>query len=226
MKKRVLITGASRGIGRAIAERFAKGEGAEGVELITPARADLDLSNVDSVKAYIKSGAAGAIDVLVNVAGINKINSIDKITLEDWQETLTTNLTSVFVLTQALAPSMVAKKWGRIVNISSLYGVLSRPGRAAYSASKSGLNGFTRAAALEYGPYGVLVNSVCPGFVETELTRKNNTEAQLKELASQTALKRMAQPQEIAELVAFLCSEKNTYLTGQSLLIDGGFSCQ
>ncbi len=222
IKRRVLITGASRGIGQAIAKRFET----ESVELITPSRKELDLSSLDSVKSYLKSGKAGAVDVLVNVAGINKINSIDKILLEDWQETLTTNLTAVFLLTQGLAPSMVAKNWGRIVNVSSIYGVLSRPGRAAYSASKAGLNGFTKAAALEYGPHGILVNAVCPGFVETALTRKNNTESQLQELASQTALKRMAMPSEIAEFVAYLCSDKNTYITGQALMIDGGFSAQ
>lgn len=222
MKRRVLITGAARGIGKSIAEQFSNA----GFELVTPTRQELDLASTDSVQAYLRKNASLEIDVLVNNAGENKINSLQDMPLEDWQRILTVNLTSVFLLTQGFAPGMMKRRWGRIVNVSTIYSHLARPGRAAYSASKSGLNGLTRTAALEYGEQGVLVNAVCPGFVETELTRKNNSEEKIRELASQTALKRMAQPDEIARFTYFLGSELNTYITGQTLTIDGGFSIQ
>jgi 3-oxoacyl-[acyl-carrier protein] reductase len=222
MRKTVFITGASRGIGKAIGERFER----EGYLIVAPGRAELDLSSVDSVKAYLSRNSGLQADVLINNAGENKVNSIDRISLDDWQRILTTNLTSAFLLTQAAAPHMVARKWGRVINISSIFSLLGRPGRAAYSASKSGLNGLTRAAALEYGPSNILVNAVCPGYVETDMTRQNNSAETLRALSAQTALGRLAAPEEIASLVFHLGSEQNTYLTGQTVVIDGGFSCQ
>lgn len=215
------MTGASRGIGAAIAARLR----AAGIEVAAPSRAQLDLSQEDSVRRFIGARPL-ELDILVNCAGENKVNAIRDIVLADWQRILATNLTSALLLTQAAAPRMAARKWGRIVNVSSCYSFLSRAGRAAYGASKAGLNALTRTAALEFGPDNVLVNAVCPGFVETEMTRRNNSDEQIAALAAQTALGRLASPEEIAELVAFLVSEKNTYITGQALVIDGGFTCQ
>jgi 3-oxoacyl-[acyl-carrier protein] reductase len=217
-----LVTGSSRGIGRAIAEKYRS----SGYFVIAPTRSELDLSSRDSVIGYLRRSEGLCVDVLINNAGENKVNPIQKISLEDWDRILTTNLTSVFALTQAAAAFMAERQWGRIVNISSCYSIVSRPGRAAYSASKAGLNGFTRAAALEFGPHQVLVNSVCPGFVETDLTRQNNNQEQIRNLCGLTALNRLATPEEIANFVFFLGSEQNTYITGQTLVIDGGFLCQ
>ena len=215
-----LVTGASRGIGQAIATRLA----AAGMSVLTPSREELDLSSAESVRTFLAN--APEVDVLVNNAGENKVSPIADLDLADWQRILDTNVTSAFLLIQHFAPKMTARGWGRIVNISSCYSFLSRAGRVAYSASKGALNQLTRTAALEYGAKNVLVNAVAPGFVETEMTRRNNNPEQIAALASQTALGRLAQPGEIAELVAFLASDANTYITGQLVVIDGGFSCQ
>jgi 3-oxoacyl-[acyl-carrier protein] reductase len=121
---------------------------------------------------------------------------------------------------------MVARGFGRVVNVSSCWSLLGRRGRAPYAASKAGLDALTRTAALEYGVGGVLVNSVCPGFVNTELTRRNNSPEEIARVAEQTALGRLARPEEVAELAFWLGSEKNTYVTGQMVVVDGGFVIQ
>lgn len=220
-KKNVFITGAARGIGKAVRERFESA----GFEVIAPDRSELDLSQMESVEAYLKRNSTLQVDVLINNAGENKVNALGKIELSEWQRILNVNLTSCFLLMQAFSVQMQERRWGRIVNISSCFSLVSKAGRAAYSTAKSGLNGLTRTAAIELAEASILVNSVCPGFVETDLTRQNNTPEQIKLLANQTPLKRLASPEEIAEFVYFLGSEKNTYLTGQSIAIDGGFTC-
>ncbi len=220
--KRAFVTGGSRGIGLAVVRRFQQA----GIQVIAPARQELDLASLESVRTYAQRLQKLDIDILVNNAAENIVNQIPDISLEDWQRMLTVNLTSALLLIQAVAPRMRKQQWGRIVNMSSCYSFLGREGRAAYSASKGGLDSLTRTAALEYGRDHILVNSVCPGFVLTELTRRNNTPAEMSELARRTALKRLAEPHEIAELSYFLCSEANTYITGQTVVIDGGFSCQ
>ncbi len=222
MTREVLITGGSRGIGRATVDKLSK----EGFRVIAPSRNELDLASIHSVQAYLDQHPGLSPDILINNAGENIINPISEIKIEDWETMLTVNLSSAFLLLQAFAPKMAKKGWGRIVNISSCYGLVSRSGRAAYSASKAGLMGLTRTAAIEFGPHNVLVNALCPGFVETDMTRKNNTDEQILTLCSQTALKRLASPLEIAEFISFLVSEKNTFITGQSLSIDGGFTIQ
>ncbi len=220
--KTALVTGASRGIGAAIAERFAR----EGYHVLAPSRREMDLSDLDSIKRFLRSSAKRRIDVLINNAAENKISAVERMPIADWQRILTTNLSSAFLLIQGTAPAMARRGWGRIVNLSSCYSFLARPGRAAYSASKSGLEALTRTAALEYGGRNVLVNAVCPGFVMTDMTRRNNPPAIIRRLALQTALKRLARPEEVAEAVFFLGSERNSYVTGQALIVDGGFSIQ
>jgi 3-oxoacyl-[acyl-carrier protein] reductase len=219
--RKVLITGASRGIGRAIADLLR----AEGYNVAAPGRDVLDLSSPASVQAWLRESNPSP-DILVNNAGLNKIRPLEELPLEDWQAVLDINLTAPFLLTQAAARAMKKRRWGRIVNISSCYSIVSRAGRMAYSASKAGLNGLTRATAVELAPHNILVNAICPGFVETDMTIQNNNPAQLDALRAQVPLGRLANTAEIAAFVAFLVSERNTYLTGQVIPVDGGFLCQ
>jgi len=217
--KKVFITGASRGIGKAIAKRYRD----EGYKLVTPSRSELDLSSIDSITKFLNNFPMN-VDVLINNAGQNVINGISDITLDNWQTTLSVNLTGPFLLFQKASQYMIKNNWGRVVNISSIYSLISREGRAAYSASKAGLNGFTRTAALEYAKNNILVNSVCPGFVDTDLTRQNNNLEQIQELVNQVPLKKLGLPEDIADFVYFLGSDKNRFLTGQVIPIDGGFT--
>lgn len=222
MSKRVFITGGSRGIGQAIARRFQQAS----YQVITPLRAELELSSIASIQAYLTERGPFRVDVLINNAGENRINLLDTLSVDEWQRIQTVNLIAPLLLIQHMAPYMAQQRWGRIVNISTIYSLLSRPGRAPYSASKAGLNALTRTAALEYAGGNILVNALCPGFVETDLTRQNNTPAQIEALCAQVPLGRLATPDEIAELVFFLGSEQNTYITGQTIIADGGFTIQ
>lgn len=198
----------------------------QGTEVIAPIRADLDLSDPDSVQNYLRANRNMEVDILVNNAGINFINEIEAIEMEAWQAMLQVNLTAPMQLIQGFAPHMKHQGWGRIVNISSIFSHVVKEGRAAYSATKSGINGLTRGAAVELAPHGILVNAVCPGYVETEMTRANNDESAIQSIAAAIPLQRLARPEEIAHWVAFLCSEANSYMTGQTLLVDGGFTCR
>ena len=220
--RKALVTGASRGIGGAIAEAL---RGA-GLEVFAPSRSELDLLDPASVGRFVEAHRESGITVLVNNAGINPIEALEEISEENWSRTLQINLTAPFLLIQGLCPGMKAEGWGRIVNLSSIWAVVSKGKRASYSAAKSALTGLTRTSAIELAPHGVLVNAVCPGFVETELTRANNPPEALEIIRKTIPLGRLAQPEEIARFVTFLCSEQNSYITGQSIVIDGGFVCQ
>lgn len=220
--KCALITGGSRGIGRAIVARYQKA----GFEVFFPSRAELNLLSKDSVDAFISRNKDKKIDVIINNAGINDINLIEDVTDEEIDNMLTTNLISPIRLIRGFVGQMKQRNFGRIVNIGSVWAVVSKAGRSIYSASKNGLHGITNTLALELAPYNILVNTVCPGFVLTELTSKNNTPEQIAALAKDIPLGRLAQPEEIAELVYFLGSENNTYLTGQKIIADGGFTAR
>lgn len=220
MKKRVLITGGSRGIG----EQIAKLMTAKGYEVTAPKRSELNLESLASVDQYFAKSAA--FDILVNNAGINFVSPLPEFQIELWDQIMTVNLTAPMRILQKVVPHMKASGWGRIINLSSVFSNVTKPGRAAYSASKSGLNGLTRTAAVELAKHGILVNAVCPGYVETAMTTQNNTPADIEAIKKAIPVGRMADPREIAELVEYLCSERNTYLTGQMITIDGGFSLQ
>ncbi len=222
MARRVLITGGSRGIGQAIVQRYA----IAGYETVAPSRQDLDLAVGDSIHVYFAQPERRSVDVLINNAGENRIRSIADLALDEWQRMLMINLTAPFLLIKYVAPYMVQQGWGRVVNISSIYSQVSRAGRSAYGASKAGLNSLTRTAALEYAEQGILVNAICPGFIETDLTHQNNSSAQIEALKQQVPLKRLGTPAEVAELVFYLGSELNTFQTGQLFTIDGGFLAQ
>jgi NAD(P)-dependent dehydrogenase (short-subunit alcohol dehydrogenase family) len=218
-QKTALVTGASRGLGKVFAEQLVK----NGMRVLTPKRQQLDLLSNQSIDQYLSS-LTEPIDVLVNNAGINRVSqtTFSDVDLED---TLQVNLIGPMRLARGLIPGMIQGQYGRIVNISSIWSILAKPGRITYAISKAGLNGYTRSLAVELAPYNILVNAVAPGYVNTDLTRQNNTEQELQLICETIPVKRLAEPIEIARLVSFLCSEENSYLTGQCLVIDGGYSC-
>ena len=170
MSRRALVTGGARGIGRAIVDRLE----ASGVEVVAPARQDLDLARPGSVDEFFAVNGAG-FDILVNNAGVNIPGDLVDYSAEDWRHTIEVDLTAPFLLAKAVAPRMIDQKWGRIVNVLSGFSFVSRAGRGPYTAAKTGLLGLTRTLAIELAPYGVLVNGVAPGFIETDLTAQNNS---------------------------------------------------
>lgn len=165
-------------------------------------------------------------DILINNAGVNILADFGEIDLSIWQTLLQVNLNSALRLIQAFAPGMQRRGWGRILNVSSILSMVAKPRRSAYSMTKAALDALTRSAAVEFGSFGVLVNSLCPGYVDTELTRINNSPSELAEIAATIPLNRLAKAEEVARVAAFLVSEENTYLTGQNIVVDGGFMCQ
>lgn len=221
MERTALVTGASRGIGKEIRTLFE----ANGIQVIAPQRAELDLDSSESITAYLKN-LDGDIDILVNNAGINFLAECTDLDNAVLDQMIRVNLLAPMKLIRGIAPRMKAKRRGWIVNTSSIWSAVSKNGRIAYSAAKGGLNSMIHGAAVELAPYNILVNNIAPGFVNTELTRQNNNPQQIKEIEAQIPLGRLASTREIAELVSFLTSEKNTYITGQTIFIDGGYTCQ
>jgi len=217
--KIALVTGASRGIGKVIAEQLSK----KGIRVLAPTRQELNLMSNSSIDSYLTS-LTEPVDILVNNAGINYLTPT-AFSDDELNETLQVNLIAPIKLTCGLIEGMKQRKYGRIVNISSIWSVVSRAGRITYSVSKAGLNGFTRSVAVEVAPYNILVNAVAPGYVNTEMTKENNTVTDLQNICKTIPMQRLAEPIEIARLVLFLCSEDNSYLIGQCMVIDGGYSC-
>lgn len=217
-KKKVLITGASRGIGKAIYDTLA----ATGQYVIlAPTRQEMNLDDPESIENYLQKHSG--VNILINNAGINILKTIEEIDDDSLRQMLQVNVEAPLRLIRRVVPYMKAQTFGRIINISSIWGIRSKELRTLYSMTKSGLNGITKALARELGPYNILVNSVCPGYVNTELTRKNVPPSEQKLIKKTIPLGRFAETKEIALFVKFLISEENTYITGQSLIIDGGF---
>ena len=216
------VTGGSRGIGKAVVDELLK----IGIEVTAPTRAELDLSDLKSVETFTLANMEFVPDLVVLNAGENSPSVISEITMDAWQKTIDVNLSSNFLLIRDFGSKMMKRGSGRIVVLSSCYSFRARVGRAAYSASKAGLNALVQSAALEFAANNVLVNAVCPGFVLTDLTKKNNDATGIKLLETQIPLGKLADPIEVAKLVLFLGLESNTYITGQTVVIDGGFTCQ
>jgi NAD(P)-dependent dehydrogenase (short-subunit alcohol dehydrogenase family) len=241
-----VITGGSRGLGRAIALELAK----DGVRLALVGRDEgklketaaqavqdgaearfflADVSQEAQVRSLEKqiSSAFGRVDILVNNAGINVRKSLVDLTLDEWRSVIETNLTSAFLMCRSFAPLMRGRGYGRIINISSTMSHVSLPGRAAYSASKSGLLGLTRALALELVDDGITVVAISPGAFATELTAPLMNDPELNaHFLSKVPLGRWGSPQDIGKLARFLCSEDANYITGTDILIDGGWTAQ
>ena len=235
-----LVTGASRGIGEAVARRL----GSEGATVIAAARTTdalervvaaigaeggrataltLDLADPASIEAGVKAalGAHGQIDVLVNNAGVAEDNLVLRMSKDAWDRVLATNLTGVFLLTQAVVKSMVRKRYGRIVNVTSVVGLMGNAGQANYAASKAGLVGLTKSIARELASRNITCNAVAPGFIATAMTEKM-TDAAKTALSGQIPLERLGSPDDVAAAVAYLASEEASYVTGHVLNVSGG----
>lgn len=229
--KVVFLTGATRGIGQAIyaslisAGATVIGSGTATIkskEINEYYRADFSaLEDIYECANYLRTLQP---DILINNAGINKNAPFVDIDPEDFLRIQQVNLFAPFCLSQAVIPGMKSKGWGRIVNVSSIWGKISKECRATYSASKFALDGITLALALEHAADGILANCVAPGFTDTELTREMLGEAGIAQLLAKVPIGRMARPEEIAKLIVWLASPENTYITGQNIAIDGGFS--
>lgn len=222
MKKRtVLLTGASRGIGAAI-YKILKNK----YIIIAPTREELNLLDNASIASFVKKNKNLKVDIIINNAGINFPQWINEMTDENIENTMQVNLVAPIRLIRGFTEHMKENKWGKIINISSVFGIVARGKQVLYSATKHGLNGATKALALELSPYNILVNSVCPGFTKTDLVVKKNSTEKIALLEKDIPLGRLADPMEVANLVEFLVSEKNTYITGANIIIDGGFTCK
>ena len=216
----VLLTGASRGIGKAIKHLFLQ----RGMQVWAPSRQEMDLSDPDSISRYTASLTEG-VDVLINCAGINELAGVEEMTDEQIEKSIQINLLAQMQLIRWVVPFMKHRGGGKIVNFASIWCSFSKPRRIIYSVAKAGVKGLTTAAAVELAMDNILVNAVAPGFINTEMTSQNNSPAQIQALTRALPMKRLGQPDEVAELVWFLISDKNTFMTGQTLFIDGGFSC-
>lgn len=209
---RVLVTGGSKGIGKAIVELFS----AKGHAVYAPTRDRLDLS-----KPLQFASTGGHFDVIINNAGINPLAFIKDISDE---EVMRVNYFSPLQIIQHCLPYMVDQKYGRIVNIGSIWIDTSKPKRAAYSASKSALHSLTKSLTAEYAHENILTNTISPGFIGTDLTYQNNTKEEIALLSKQIPVGRLGLPEEIAQLV-YTLSVENNYIAGQNIIIDGGYSC-
>jgi 3-oxoacyl-[acyl-carrier protein] reductase len=238
--KVALVTGASRGIGKAIADAL----GAQGATVIgtatTPAGAEAisarfaesgikgqgmcldvgDDASVDGVLGQI-SEQFGPVNILVNNAGITRDNLLMRMKSEEWDSVLNTNLTSVYRLSKACLRAMMKAKTGRIINIASVVGASGNAGQTNYSAAKAGMFGFTKSLAQEVGSRGITVNAVAPGFIDTDMTREL-PDAQREALLAGIPLGRLGKPEEIASVVAFLASDAAGYVTGETIHVNGG----
>jgi len=231
-KHKALVTGGTRGIGLAIAKKLFEC-GAK--VIITGTKQNsvcpdgilyraIDFLDYKATKVFIEEVRSMGIDILINNAGINKISEFENIDPKDFDNIQQVNVRVPFLLCQAVIPGMKEKGWGRIVNICSIFGKVSKEFRASYSASKFGLDGMTAALAAEVAKYGILANCVSPGVIDTELTRKILGENGMAEIISRIPIGRLGKPEEIATFVVWLASPENTYISGQNIAIDGGYT--
>ena len=242
--KSALVTGGYRGIGKSIALKLAQ-MGADVIinDIADPETAketleelrsygvkaeavQADISNEEDVKKLadtVLENFGGKLDILINNAGITKDGLLVKMKEDDWQMVLDVNLKGVFLCSKAFIRKMMAARSGSIVNITSVVGIMGNPGQANYCASKAGVIGFTKSLAKEVGVKGVRVNAVAPGFIESAMTDKLSDEVKQNYMAG-IPLKRYGSPEEVAEVVAFLCEDRSRYMTGQIISVDGGLA--
>ena len=236
--KVAIVTGGARGIGREIALKLAEvgatvvvSDIAEAEPVAEEIRAmkrqslavTTDVSSSSDVTKLVETAVAnyGRVDILVNNAGIARDQLLLRMSDEDWDAVLNVNLKSVFLCTRAVLRQMIKQRWGRIISISSIVGIVGNPGQANYASAKAGIIGFTRTIAREVGSRGITANAIAPGFIETQMTRQLGEE-QRQELMKRIPLGSLGSPRDVAEAVAFLASEEARYITGQVLGVDGG----
>ena len=231
--KKVLVSGGTKGIGGAIVTKFLD----EGYSVIATTRdktkanilehknltvENLDLSSKSSISEFQEKVESFKPSILINNAGVTKDNLFLRMSENDWTEVIETNLNGTYRLTKIFLKDMIKNKWGRIINIGSVSGLMGNPGQTNYASSKAALEGFTRSLAKEIGSRNITVNLVSPGFINTDMT----SGLTIEKLESQIPLGRMGNPSDVASLVAFLASEGAGYITGQTLVVDGGLFMQ
>ena len=236
-----IVTGSGQGIGRTIALKLAEA----GASVVVNSRSEAALGVAEEIKGMGRQGIAiigdvsytadvtrivdqtvstyNKVDILINNAGITQDQLLLRMSDEDWDKVLNVNLKSVFLCTRAVLRPMIRQRWGRIISITSIVGIVGNAGQANYVASKAGIIGFTKSIAKEVGSRGITVNAVAPGFIESAMTQ-NLPEKQRQELACRIPLGHFGTPRDVAEAVAFLASEEARYITGQVLAIDGGMA--
>ena len=244
--KTALITGGSKGLGKAMARGLAEAGAdvvissrheeelkAALVEILagTGRRGDYfvaDMAKREDVRRLAQAALEkmGKIDILINNAGTNIPQPVDEIKDADWDRVLEINLNSVMVMTRAVAPQMKTRKWGRIIHISSIMGLVSKGGRNAYSVTKSALIGFARASAIDLGPFGITVNCLAPGPFLTDLPGRLLSQAEKDAFAKMTVLNRWGEPSELVGPTLLLASDAGSYITGETIVVDGGFIAQ
>lgn len=237
--KTILITGGTRGIGKEIADKYYEaganvivtGTNQDEIDKLNKSSVvnmiylQVDFSNQNSVSAFLNVVSnLETVDVLINNAGVNKIGLNTETTIEDFNLLNDINLKGPYLLSREVSKLMKNAKKGRIINITSIWSSVTRSGRSLYTATKWGMVGLTKALAVELAPYGILVNSVGPGFTLTDLTAATNTKQEIDAMSQIIPMKRFAEPSEIANFVLFLGSDLNTYMTGQNVIIDGGYT--
>lgn len=241
--KIAFVTGGSRGIGRAVALSLAdagcdvavfyagKRQAAEETVAAIKEKGrnavavQVDVSKADQVERAFKEAEStlGKVDILVNNAGITRDNLLMRMKEEDWEQVIDTNLKGVFLCTKAVARTMMKKRSGRIINISSIVGIVGNPGQANYVAAKSGVIGMTKTIAKELAGRGITVNAVAPGYIDTDMTSKLDDTIK-EQMLSAIPLGRFGKPEDVAEVVKFLASDAAAYITGQTIQVDGGMA--
>jgi NAD(P)-dependent dehydrogenase (short-subunit alcohol dehydrogenase family) len=240
--KTILVTGATRGIGKQVADDLYNlgacllltGTNTEEIKMLNEAATRLgeskkyfcvDFSDAASVEQFLTElRFIVKIDGLVNNAGINRLNYIDQAVDADWDNMLSVNLSTPFKIIREVSVKMKKQQYGRIVNVASIFSKISKERRSVYSATKFGLHGLTVGVSNDLARYNILVNTLSPGFVLTDLTKNNLSEKEMQELASIIPARRLAEVKDISNVTLFLLSDLNQYLTGQNIIVDGGFT--